>query len=103
MAKTKTQFFCQNCGQSSPKWVGKCGSCNEWNTYVEEIVKKNDDPRSSPFSVRANGRAVKPLKLDEISAGDEKRTPLYDKELSRVLGGGLVPGSLILFGGEPGI
>src|SRR5688572_17906447 len=102
MAKTKTQFFCQNCGQSSPKWVGKCASCSEWNTYVEEIIKKNDDPRSSPFSVRGNGRTVKPLKLDEITAGEEHRVPLYDKELNRVLGGGLVPGSLILFGGEPG-
>lgn len=102
VAKVKTQFFCQNCGASSPKWVGKCNSCNEWNTYVEEIVKKNDDPRSSPFS-RSNGRAVKPLKLDEIQAGEEHRVPLYDKELSRVLGGGLVPGSLVLFGGEPGI
>ena len=102
VAKIKTQYFCQNCGTSSPKWVGKCNSCNEWNTYVEEIVKKNDDPRSSPFS-RSNGRSVKPLKLDEITAGEERRMPLYDKELTRVLGGGLVPGSLVLFGGEPGI
>lgn len=102
VAKTKTQFFCQNCGASSPKWAGKCNSCNEWNTFVEEIVKKNDDPRSSPFS-RSNGRSVKPLRLDEIQSGEEKRSPLYDKELTRVLGGGLVPGSLVLFGGEPGI
>lgn len=102
VAKVKTQYFCQNCGTSSPKWVGKCTSCGEWNTYVEEIVKKNDDPRSSPFS-RSTGRAVKPLNLNEITGGEERRIPLYDKELTRVLGGGLVPGSLVLFGGEPGI
>ncbi len=103
MAKTKTQFFCQNCGTSSPKWIGKCPSCGEWNTYVEEIVAKSNDPRSSPFSSKSTARAPKPLKLNEISGTEEHRIPLIDQELNRVLGGGLVPGSLILFGGEPGI
>ncbi|GAB4132317.1 MAG: DNA repair protein RadA [Bacteroidia bacterium] len=103
MAKTKTQYFCQNCGASSPKWIGKCPSCGEWNTYVEEVVSKNTDPRSSPFSAKSNGRAPKPLRLDEITAGKEERIAIYDQELNRVLGGGLVAGSLTLFGGEPGI
>lgn len=103
MAKVKSSFFCQNCGAQSAKWIGKCPSCNEWNTYVEELVQKTDDTRTSGFGTRSTQRAPKPLKLDEISAGEEHRMPIYDNELSRVLGGGLVPGSLILFGGEPGI
>jgi DNA repair protein RadA/Sms len=103
VAKVKSSFFCQNCGAQSGKWIGKCPSCNEWNTYVEELVQKSDDTRTSGFGSRSTQRAPKPLKLDEITAGEEHRIPIYDNELSRVLGGGLVPGSLILFGGEPGI
>jgi DNA repair protein RadA/Sms len=103
MAKVKTAFFCQNCGAQSPKWVGKCSSCGEWNTYAEEIVQKTNDAKNFGFTSKGGGRTVKPVKLEEITAGEEKRIPVYDKELSRVLGGGLVPGSLILFGGEPGI
>lgn len=103
MAKVKSSFFCQNCGAQSGKWIGKCPSCGEWNTYVEELVQKTDDTRTSGFGSRSTQRAPKPLKLDEITAGEEHRIPIYDNELSRVLGGGLVPGSLILFGGEPGI
>lgn len=103
MAKIKSSFFCQNCGAQSPKWVGKCNSCGEWNTYVEEIIQKTDDTRTTGFGSRSTQRAPKPLRLDEITAGEEHRIPIYDNELSRVLGGGLVPGSLILFGGEPGI
>ncbi len=103
MAKIKSSFFCQNCGAQSPKWVGKCNSCGEWNTFVEEIVQKSDDTRTSGFGSRSTQRAPKPMKLEDITAGEEQRIAVYDKELSRVLGGGLVPGSLILFGGEPGI
>jgi DNA repair protein RadA/Sms len=103
MAKVKSSFFCQNCGAQSGKWIGKCPSCGEWNTYVEELVQKSDDTRTSGFGSRSTQRAPKPLRLDEITAGEEHRIPIYDNELSRVLGGGLVPGSLILFGGEPGI
>ncbi|CAN5307932.1 DNA repair protein RadA [soil metagenome] len=103
MAKIKSSFFCQNCGAQSARWIGKCPSCNEWNTYVEEIVQKTDDTRTSGFGSRSTQRAPKPLRLDEITAGAEHRIPIYDNELSRVLGGGLVPGSLVLFGGEPGI
>lgn len=103
MAKIKSSFFCQNCGAQSGKWVGKCISCNEWNTYVEEVVHKTDDTRTTGFGSRSTQRAPKPLRLDEITAGEEHRIPICDQELSRVLGGGLVPGSLVLFGGEPGI
>ncbi len=102
MAKTKTSFFCQNCGTESPKWVGKCGSCNEWNTYVEEVIQKA--PKSAtPFSSSSTQRAAKPHRLNEIEEYEERRIMLVDNELNRVLGGGIVPGSLVLFGGEPGI
>ncbi len=103
MAKVKTSFFCQNCGAQSPKWVGKCSSCGEWNTYVEEIVQKTSGAAANGFTARSSQRVPKPVRLDEITGGEEQRWPIYDNELSRVLGGGLVPGSLILFGGEPGI
>ena len=102
MAKTKTSFFCQNCGTESPKWVGKCGSCNEWNTYVEEVIQKA--PKiATPFSSSSTQRASKPHRLNEIEEYEERRIMLVDNELNRVLGGGIVPGSLVLFGGEPGI
>lgn len=104
MAKTKvkTSFFCQNCGAQSPKWIGKCPSCNEWNTYVEEVIEKV--PKSAtPFSSSTTQRAAKARKLNDIEQSTERRINLSDEELKRVLGGGLVPGSLILFGGEPGI
>ena len=102
MAKVKTSFFCQNCGAESPKWVGKCGSCGEWNTYVEEVIQKT--PKSAtPFSSSSTQRAAKPHRLNEIEKYEERRMMLVDQELNRVLGGGIVPGSLVLFGGEPGI
>ncbi|MCG8575530.1 MAG: DNA repair protein RadA [Flavobacteriales bacterium] len=102
MAKIKTSFFCQNCGAQSPKWIGKCNSCNEWNTYVEEVIEKA--PKSAtPFSSSSTQRAAKPHRLNEIEQKLERRINLKDPELNRVLGGGMVPGSLILFGGEPGI
>lgn len=103
MAKTKTTYFCQSCGAQSARWIGKCPSCNEWNTYVEEIVSKGDDARIPGIVSTSTQRAARPLLVTEISLSQQNRLPVYDKELSRVLGGGLVPGSLILFGGEPGI
>ncbi len=103
MAKTRTTFFCQNCGAQSGKWIGKCPSCNEWNTYVEEVVTKGDEDRTPGIASTTSQRAAKPLLISEINLSEHHRIPVYDKELSRVLGGGLVPGSLILFGGEPGI
>ena len=101
MAKVKSAFFCQNCGYEAPKWLGKCPSCNEWNTFVEEIVEKQL-PQVVAFST-SNGRNAKAQSLDEIVSNGQRRIQLTDPEINRVLGGGLVPGSLILFGGEPGI
>lgn len=103
MAKTKTTYFCQNCGAQSARWIGKCPACNEWNTYVEEVVSKADDARTPGIASTSLQRAAKPQLVSEISLSQQNRLPVYDKELARVLGGGLVPGSLILFGGEPGI
>ncbi|WP_421945363.1 DNA repair protein RadA [Pedobacter sp.] len=103
MAKSKTAYFCQSCGYESAKWMGKCPSCNQWNTFVEEIVEKT--PASVPtWKNETTGRKVnKPSKVDEIEQSVERRISTNDKELDRVLGGGLVEGSLILIGGEPGI
>lgn len=102
MAKVKTTFFCQNCGAQSPKWIGRCPSCNEWNTYVEEVVHKGD-AHQTPGISSTQQRAAKPQLITEINLSNEHRSNIFDKELNRVLGGGLVPGSLVLFGGEPGI
>ena len=101
MAKKKTQsaFFCQSCGTQSPKWLGKCPQCNEWNTFVEEIITKNNDPNGSFKSTKIN----KPTLVSNIDYTNEKRIVTNDNELNRVLGGGIVPGSLILLGGDPGI
>jgi len=103
MAKLKTVFICSQCGNDSPKWLGKCPSCGEWNTYVEEkISKQNSTNEISNLSNYATLQS-KPILLHEINAGDEIRMDIGDQELNRVLGGGLVPGSLVLIGGEPGI
>ncbi|MCE3280175.1 MAG: repair protein RadA [Bacteroidetes bacterium] len=103
MAKTKTSYFCQNCGAQSGKWIGRCPSCNEWNTYVEEVVSKGDDGKVPGIASTSTQRASKPQLVTDINLSEQHRIEIYDKELSRVLGGGLVPGSLTLFGGEPGI
>lgn len=103
MAKVKSVYVCQNCGMESAKWVGKCNSCNEWNTYVEEQQTK---PEKELTNWRENDSRVavsKPIRLNEIENSTEKRIVTYDKELNRVLGGGIVKGSLVLIGGEPGI
>jgi DNA repair protein RadA/Sms len=104
MAKIKTSFFCQNCGAQSPKWIGKCPACGEWNTYVEEVIQKED---SGKGTWKQGGsklkRAAVPKKLQEINFEEQPRTITRDMELDRVLGGGIVPGSLVLIGGEPGI
>lgn len=101
MAKTKTAFFCQNCGAQYPKWVGQCPSCKEWNTLVEELLEK---PSKSDWkSESAPQRASRPLRVSEISPDQQQRLSSGDPEFDRVLGGGIVPGSLILIGGEPGI
>ena len=101
MAKKKTQsaFFCQSCGTQSPKWLGKCPQCNEWNTFVEEIISKESDVKGGFKTSKVN----KPTLINEIDYSNEDRIVTNDKELNRVLGGGIVPGSLILLGGDPGI
>lgn len=101
MAKVRSAFFCQNCGYETPKWLGKCPSCNEWNTFVEEIIEKQVPHQVVAFS--KSGRTAKPMALQEIEKQTHARIRLNDTELNRVLGGGLVAGSLVLFGGEPGI
>lgn len=103
MAKTKTLFFCQNCGHESAKWMGKCPSCNQWNTFAEEVVHKDSSAKNDWR--KEDGRKVqsRPRTLTEIESGGEVRLVTPDKELNRVLGGGIVSGSLILIGGEPGI
>ncbi len=101
MAKTKTTFFCQNCGTQFPKWIGKCNSCNEWNTIVEEVVQK-EEKRNWKQSTTIK-KSSKALKIKEISISQEDRIPANNDELNRVLGGGIVKGSVILLGGEPGI
>ena len=101
MSKIKTVFFCQNCGAQSSKWIGNCPSCNEWNTYVEEIFQKTSGKTGiEKFTAK---RIKKPQSISEISLSSEQRTDTNNGELNRVLGGGMVPGSIILIGGEPGI
>ncbi len=104
MAKVKTSFFCQSCGAQSAKWVGKCPACGEWNTYVEEVLettKTTTKPWEESSSKRSATRQA--VALEQIKAGSVSRIQSDDKEFNRVLGGGIVPGSLILLGGEPGI
>ena len=103
MAKAKTTYYCQRCGANSPKWVGKCPSCGEWNTFVEEIVAKSTESTLWKKSTGKNVRSAQPHLLHDIITGNEPRIVLPDQELNRVLGGGVVPGSITLIGGEPGI
>lgn len=102
MAKTKTTFFCQNCGTQYAKWAGQCSACKEWNTIVEEVIQK-EEKVAWKMSSPGTKKVVKPLRINEISTDKEVRLNAYDQEFNRVLGGGIVPGSLILLGGEPGV
>ena len=104
MSKVKKAFFCQNCGYESVKWIGQCPSCNQWNSFVEEIIQKE--------TAKTNGwehyseiveRTNKTIQLSEVKVNEEKRILTGDDELDRVLGGGIVPGSIVLVAGEPGI
>ena len=97
--KKQSAFFCQSCGTQSPKWLGKCPQCNEWNSFIEEIITKTDDIKSGFKSNKIN----KPTLINDINYTNESRIVTNDHELNRVLGGGIVPGSLILLGGDPGI
>jgi len=104
MAKTKTSFFCQNCGYESAKWLGKCPACNEWNTFVEEVVARpgarTPEWRTTTGTKKQSRKAAVIHEIEHIT---EPRLVTPDRELNRVLGGGIVPGSLVLVGGEPGI
>jgi len=101
MAKVKTAYFCQNCGAQSAQWKGQCSVCKEWNTLVEEAISQaSEAPVIGTTTVQTKKKAQK---LDEISFETETRIDTKDQEFNRVLGGGLVPGSVILLGGEPGI
>ncbi len=100
MAKTKTTFYCQNCGTQHAKWLGKCTNCNEWGTIVEEVVSK--EPQKGWASSDKKKRQ-RPMPIQEIEANEQDRIVTSNGELNRVLGGGIVKGSLLLLGGEPGI
>lgn len=100
MAKVKKAYFCRECGFEAPKWLGKCPACGEWNTFTEEVVAK---PSSASASVVANAPQSTPQRVSEIKPSTHQRLDMHNAEVNRVLGGGLVPGSLVLLGGEPGI
>ncbi len=102
MAKLKSVYFCSNCGNESPKWMGKCPACGEWSTYVEELIQKGATAKQEDTRSFSSGKNV-PQPLKDIRADEEPRIDMQDNELNRVLGGGLVPASLVLIGGEPGI
>lgn len=103
MAKLKTTFYCQNCGAQSAKWQGQCSSCKQWNTLVEEVIQKEDDKTGWKSADSSSKRLAKPLRVHEIDGSKEMRMATGSVELDRVLGGGVVPGSVTLLGGEPGI
>lgn len=103
MAKVQTRYYCQNCGAHSSQWIGKCPSCGKWNTYVEEVVERKKPAAASNSSkMRGNDKAI-PRKINEIATSQDRRISLQSEEMNRVLGGGLVYGSIVLVGGEPGI
>lgn len=101
MAKTKSVYVCQQCGVDSPKWIGKCPSCGAWNSYVEEVFSKEAAPKFQMGGVELVKQ--KPILITDVETSEESRIDTSSGELNRVLGGGLVPGSLVLIGGEPGI
>lgn len=104
MAKVKTAFFCSSCGAQYPKWMGQCTACRQWNTLVEEIIQKEEKVAwQTKSTLGVAKRGARPLLINEIDSTQEVRMNTGDQELNRVLGGGIVPGSMILLGGEPGI
>ena len=101
MSKVKTSFFCQNCGTQHAQWQGQCKSCKKWNTLTEEVLEKTD--KKDWKSEKKINTISKPLKINQIEISSESRMDTGDNELNRVLGGGIIPGALMLLGGEPGI
>ncbi|MFA7401562.1 MAG: AAA family ATPase, partial [Bacteroidales bacterium] len=99
MAKAKTIYYCQNCGTQSATWVGKCRNCGQWDTYVEEVIRSTSNGNKPLSAVQSQ-----PVRINEIdSSRSQHRINAGIEEINRVLGGGIVPGSIILLGGEPGI
>jgi DNA repair protein RadA/Sms len=104
MSKTKTSFFCQHCGYESAKWTGKCPNCNNWNSFVEEVVIKGNDKKEKENWQEFNGKEkIKTVAINSVSSAAEKRIITADAEINRVLGGGIVAGAIVLVAGEPGI
>ena len=101
MSKIKTSFFCQSCGTQHAQWQGQCNSCKQWNTLSEEVVEKSD--KKNWKSEKRSSTISKPIKIDQIKISSVSRINTGDEELNRVLGGGIIPGALMLLGGEPGI
>ena len=104
MSKIKTAFFCSNCGYEAAKWTGKCPSCNNWNTFIEEVIQKDTGKKENDWAA-LNGapRDTKIIALHNVESSTQERLITPDAELNRVLGGGIVPGSIVLIAGEPGI
>src|SRR4029077_10066878 len=104
MSKIKTAFFCSNCGYESAKWLGKCPSCEQWNTFVEEVIIKDNKLAETDWKkLSSSKKEIRTISISEVISGEEKRIITADAELNRVLGGGIVAGSIVLVAGEPGI
>jgi DNA repair protein RadA/Sms len=104
MSKIKTAFFCSNCGQESTKWLGKCPACGQWNTFIEEVIVKNNSLSEMDWKkLSSTNKEIRTISINEVESGEENRIITTDLELNRVLGGGIVPGSIVLVAGEPGI
>lgn len=106
MTKSKTAYVCDNCGYDSVKWLGKCPSCGAWNSFKEVSIapELSSSARSGVSAIaKVAEKRAHSVKLSQVKTSGEKRTDTHDTELNRVLGGGIVPGSLVLIGGEPGI
>ncbi len=103
MSKIKTSFFCSNCGYESAKWLGKCPSCVQWNTFIEEVITKSNDKEINTWNEEKSSRKNKAIHINEVRTNEDERIITTDDELNRVLGGGIVYGSIVLVAGEPGI
>lgn len=103
MSKLRTNYFCQSCGYQSAKWLGKCPSCNAWNTFIEEVIQKDGSSKTEWKTSTSKQISAKPKAIASIIYNEQHRIATQDQELNRVLGGGIVPGSIVLIGGEPGI
>ena len=103
MSKAKSAFFCNNCGYESAKWAGKCPACNEWNTFTEELVEKGEKKEAGWDDYNTQQKGTQVIAINEVNSQSEKRISSADPELNRVLGGGIVLGSIVLVAGEPGI